>query len=69
METMKRVSLAKGRLTNELHALRVIEIKNNRLDEGCQFLHGDSYMRKKEDRNWAGACPVPLRRAEPGSFT
>jgi hypothetical protein len=41
METLKKVWLAKGRFMNELHPLKVIDIKNNRLNEGCQFLHGE----------------------------
>jgi len=55
METKKKIWLAKGKFMNELHPLEVIDIKNNLLDEGCQFLH----VGRGEKRNWAGTCPVP----------
>jgi hypothetical protein len=41
METLKKVWLVKGRFMNELHPLKVINNKNNRLTGGCQFLHGE----------------------------
>jgi hypothetical protein len=41
MATLKKVWLDKGRFMNELHLLEVIDTKNNRLNEGCQFLHGE----------------------------
>jgi hypothetical protein len=50
MEILKKVWLEKGRFTNELHLLTIIRIKNNRLNEGCQFLHGEG-DRKKLGRN------------------
>jgi hypothetical protein len=41
MATLKKVWLVKVRFINELTLLEVIDSKNNRLSEGCQFLLGD----------------------------